>query len=214
MYLIIDARETRSGILDLAREEPGLQYETMTLETGDYIVDNKVVFERKTLPDFLVSIQNGRFFRQSYAMANALMPYILILEGTRDSVKNSQMKREAVQGALIHISVFLGIPVLRSANIQETFKIMMMTGHQLEKYSHAREGRAYLPAVKAKMSRGKRARLQMIQHLPGIGHKRARAMLEAYPRRWDIFCLDEEGFMKIEGIGKKTAKEIVQFIHG
>ncbi len=213
MHLIIDPRETRSGILDLARQEPGLYHEMKILEAGDYIVDSKVVFERKTLPDFLVSIQNGRFFRQSYAMADGLMPYILILEGKRDSVKNSRMKREAVQGALIHISVFLGIPVLRSANIQETFKLMTMTSRQLVKYAQIQEGRAYIPVIKAKMNRSKRLKLQLIQHFPGIGHKRANTILQAYPKLWDIFCLDEEDLMEIEGIGKKTAEDIVQFIH-
>jgi len=184
-----------------------------SLDFGDYIIDNKFIFERKTLTDFLISIKEGRFFRQSYKTLKKSTPYLLILEGTRESIKNSGMTREAVQGALIHISLFPGIPVLRSANPGETLNLMILTGKQLEKYNGNSRCRVYRPGIKAKSYEQERLKLQLLQNLPNIGHQKAIAILNEFGNLSGVLTSNVGQLTKIKSIGKKTATKIVELIH-
>jgi len=161
----------------------------------------------------MVSIKNSRFFRQSYRMIDRKIPYILILEGNRESIKNSGMKREAVQGALMHIAVFLGIPVIRSVDIKETLQLMIQAGKQIEKYEEENEYRVYNRDIKVKKNKIEKMKLQIIQNLPGVGQQRAKAILKEFSTLNRIFSCDADNLLKVDGIGKKTAKDIVNLIN-
>ncbi len=213
MILTIDHREQRSGIVTLAEKILEIEVVVKTLDFGDYCINNRIVFERKTLPDFLGSIKSGHFFRQSYRLINRNTPYILILEGVRDDIQVSQMRREAVQGALVHISVFLGIPILRSHSIEETLQLMIMAGRQLERYDENFEHRIYNHNVKAKKSNKKKQKLQILQNLPGVGRKRAEAILNGYGSLNKFFLTNIDKLTEIEGIGNRTASAIIKLIH-
>jgi len=80
------------------------------LTCGDYEVGERLLFERKTLADFAVSVKDGRIFRQGCRLAQSPRRGIIILEGTGNDIASSGMRREALQGALITLTVFLGIP--------------------------------------------------------------------------------------------------------
>jgi ERCC4-type nuclease len=103
------------------------------LTTGDYLVGNKIIVERKTLNDFLESIKTGRIFQQAYRMAQTEMNGLIILEGDKSMVDSSGMSRSAIQGALIHLTVFIGIPVIRSKDIHETASLMMDLFNQCQR---------------------------------------------------------------------------------
>jgi ERCC4-type nuclease len=95
------------------------------LSVGDYIVDNQLVFERKTLKDFAQSIVDGRLFRQAIRLANSKYRSVLILEGTSKELTETGVSREAMQGALITISLLLGVPVLRSKDPFEPTNLIL-----------------------------------------------------------------------------------------
>ena len=52
------------------------------LSLGDYLVDNRLIFERKTLNDFALSIIDGRLFSQAIRLASSKYNNVLLLEGT------------------------------------------------------------------------------------------------------------------------------------
>ena len=65
--LKIDFREQRSGVVEeIGKLADMISFELVTLPVGDYLIEDKIIIERKTLNDFLVSIKNGRIFQQAY----------------------------------------------------------------------------------------------------------------------------------------------------
>ncbi|NIR50580.1 hypothetical protein GWO43_18745 [candidate division KSB1 bacterium] len=53
IQIIADHREAKSSVLDTLRSMEEVAVKIETLPLGDYNVDNKLLFERKTLVDFV-----------------------------------------------------------------------------------------------------------------------------------------------------------------
>lgn len=67
--LVIDDRE-RAGPLPAVLAQAGVfDMEIRRLAVGDYLVDGRLLFERKTLPDLALSIKDGRLFGQALRLA-------------------------------------------------------------------------------------------------------------------------------------------------
>lgn len=94
--------------------------EIRRLAVGDYRLDDALLFERKTLGDLAMSIKDGRLFDQALRLANADLPAALILEGSGRDLASSGMRTESIQGALITVSLFIGLPLLRTRNAEQT----------------------------------------------------------------------------------------------
>ena len=120
--IIADDRERKSEVIASLMDMKGVTVLIRRLSIGDYRVDNRLVFERKTLHDLVISIIDGRLFKQMIRLANSNHRGVLVLEGTGKDLTDTRMRREAMQGALITISLILGIPVLRSKDPLETAK--------------------------------------------------------------------------------------------
>lgn len=207
----IDYREQATGIIEILNKEYNnkIDYSFCNLETGDYILEEKVIFERKTLPDLLQSIKDGRIFRQAYKMYNHNMNCVLILEGIKNDVRESNMKRETIQGALVHLSVFLGIPVLRSKNINETVKLLYYAGKQLNNHKLGKKKKIYLQSKKNHYYPDIfKEQVQLLQNLPGIGTTRAIKLIESFGSVREIVLADQKQLQKVNGIGKTTAEKL------
>ena len=179
----IDFREQASGIIEILDKEYNdkIDYSFCNLKTGDYILEKKVIFERKTLPDLLQSIKDGRIFRQAYKMHNHNMHCVLILEGIKNDIRKNNMKRETIQGTLVHLSVFLGIPILRSKNINETVNLIYYAGKQMNNYKLREKKKIYLQSKKNHYYPNIfKEQVQLLQNLPGIGTTRAIKLLESF----------------------------------
>lgn len=215
LNLKIDFREQNAGILEIIDKEYDnkIDYSLHHLKIGDYILENKVIFERKTLPDLLQSIKDGRIFRQAYKMSHHHMNGVFILEGTKKDIRENNMKRETVQGALIHLSVFLGIPVLRSKNMNETVKLMYFTGKQMNNYKLGKK-KIYLQSKKNYYYPDiYKEQVKLLQSLPDIGTTRAVKLLENFGCIKDIILSDKRQLEKTEGIGKTTSEKIYRIFN-
>lgn len=80
--LIADDRERKNIVIKFLSDMKNVSVAVKRLSVGDYIVDNQLVFEKKTLKDFARSIVDGRLFRQAIRLANSKYKSVLILEGT------------------------------------------------------------------------------------------------------------------------------------
>ncbi len=145
-------------------EEDSVSVET--LRVGDFLINKQWVFERKTLADLCVSLVDGRLFKQAVGLLQSEYHPVYILEGSSKDLKAAGVRREAVQGALITLSVFFGLPVLRSMSPDETVRLMRYTAEQGVRFSEGGVQRSgYRP-------KGKKARqLYVLQSLPSIGKK-------------------------------------------
>ncbi|MFQ5435451.1 MAG: ERCC4 domain-containing protein, partial [Anaerolineae bacterium] len=173
--IIADDRERNGGVISVLRADGRCDIKTQRIPVGDYLIDERVLVERKTLPDLLASIKDGRLFRQALRLVEAESWCVIVLEGTARDLPDSVMRREAVQGALITLALYLGIPLLRSTGPDETARLLIYI---------ARQGRTFSgdgPNRHGRLPRGKR-RLQIyiLQGFPGIGPRRAARLLERF----------------------------------
>ena len=108
--VIADDRERKSEVIQFLSEMKNVSVGIKRLSIGD-LVDNRLVFERKTLNDFALSIIDGRLFSQAIRLVSSKYNSVLILEGTGKELTETGIRREAMQGALITVSIVLGVPV-------------------------------------------------------------------------------------------------------
>ncbi len=207
MHITIDHRENCNEAVAYLKIA-NIDYSIEQLKFGDYILNHRIVFERKTLTDFIQSIKDGRLFRQVYQRLNLDNPYIIILEGNTSSVQGSKMSRESIQGAMVHLAVFMGIPILRSKNYTETLKLMIMAGKQELRYDAVNKKQVYLRQPKSLKTIAKIQKIRLLQSLPGIGKTRAIDMLTEFGSIKNVLSASEKDLCKVPGIGKKTAFEI------
>jgi ERCC4-type nuclease len=71
LIVIADDRERKGEIIQFLSEMKNVSLGIKRLSLGDYVVDNRLVFERKTLQDFALSIIDGRLFRQAMSFSGS-----------------------------------------------------------------------------------------------------------------------------------------------
>ena len=173
------------------------------LKLGDYLVDAKFLFERKTLPDLVTAIISGRLFTQAMRLAATSLRPAIILEGTSQDLAASGMSWESIQGALVTVTLFCGIPLLRARTPVETVRTMLYAAQQGQAYATDSLARhRYRP-------RGKRARqLFILQGLPGVGPQRARQLIARFGTVQAVVKASSADLKSVPGIGKGTAEKL------
>jgi ERCC4-type nuclease len=203
IQIVADDRENAGGVIEELRRFTGVTVEVQRLRFGDFLVDGRFAVERKTLPDFAQSVIDGRLFTQATALAQGTWRGILVLEGTAGDLNASGMSRESLQGALITVSVFYGLAVLRARDPAETARLMVYLSRQAQRFA-----RGALPR-KGYRPKGKRARqLYILQGLPGIGPGRAAKLLEQFGSVEGVATATAAELTVIDGIGETTAEKI------
>ncbi len=206
--IVADHRERASGVPDLLRQQGGVNVSFADLATGDYIVNERAVFERKTLDDFAKSIIDTRLFRQASRLRRTSLRAAVIVEG-RYLPSEIGVPREAMQGALISLSLVFAVPVLRAIDKEESARLIVYAARQLS-------GLNGQPAVwrhrtpKKMWSR----RLHVLQSLPGIGQERAERLLERFGTVEACFSASEQELRNVAGVGAKTARLIRAVVAG
>jgi ERCC4-type nuclease len=171
------------------------------------MVDNRCVFERKTLLDFAASIMDGRLFSQAHKLARATVPAAIILEGRASDLTACRVSREALQGAMVSLSLIFRLPVLRSMEAGETAKLLLYTSQQIWRHE---QDYAFRAGRRPKNRR--RRQLRILQGLPGVGPDRAVRLLDAFGSVEAVMTADPDCLAGVEGIGTKTASAIRQVL--
>jgi hypothetical protein len=105
--IVADDRERASEVIEHLRAIPGVAVGIERLAAGDYQADRKLLFERKTLRDFSLSIVDGRLFKQMGALARTrskavLIEELLSVEGvgarTADRIRWAVSEHQALYG--------------------------------------------------------------------------------------------------------------------
>ncbi|XP_067940191.1 DNA repair endonuclease XPF-like [Watersipora subatra] len=77
--VIVDMREFRSDLPYLIHKL-GVILEPATLEVGDYILTEDICVERKSVPDLIGSLNNGRLYSQCVSMSRYYKRPVLLIE--------------------------------------------------------------------------------------------------------------------------------------
>jgi len=173
--VIADHRETKSGVGEYLAALPGVRLRWEKLWTGDYIVEEGAIFERKTASDFAASLLDQRLFSQAKRLADQPLRAAFIIEGSTDDWSRLGIRREALQGALITLALIFDLAVFRSLNPKETSQILIYAGHQ---FARLRQDAPRYRIYKAKKRRTQQ--MHLLATLPAVGPDRAYRLLDHF----------------------------------
>jgi len=204
IVIICDYREERCGIPRSLLKQ-GVDVRMETLIAGDYIVNDRIVVERKTKGDFVSSLIGNRLFAQCQRLKKTSYSPIFVIEGNPYK-SGHKISNEAVKGALLSISVSWQIPIVFSHNTEDTAKILIAAASQL-----VREG-SFIRRKGNKPKAIMKKRLYLLQGLPMVGVTIANKLLERFGSIERVVLASVDELMEVDGIGKGKALKIKEFI--
>jgi ERCC4-type nuclease len=202
VHIVADDREAASPVIANLRGMEGVEVEVQRLKLGDYAISDWL-FERKALPDFAESIKDGRLFSQANRLLGSGASVAFILEGKAGALAASRMRREALQGALISLSLVLQIPILRARDAVETAHLLSYAGRQFQ-----RRRADWIGRRTRRPKRRRKLQLYFLEGLPGIGPQKAERLLAQFGGLEPVILASEEELQRVPGIGGKIAHQI------
>jgi ERCC4-type nuclease len=205
-----DDRERSAGVIEAlcAMEDVELSIERLSL--GDYVVENGLLVERKTVLDLALSIVDGRLFRQAGCLARArAMRPCLIVEGATEDFDRAVVSRPALQGALITVTLVYGLPLLYSASPAETARLLRIAACQLRRRTARGPER-----FGSKPGSDDRLRMLMLEAVPDIGPVRAKALVEAFGTIESLAAANIRQLATTAGIGPVIAARLKRIVSG
>lgn len=200
-----DTREGNSKVIRHLNEME-LDVQVKTMAVGDYQVSDEVIIERKTAKDFVDSITDKRLFKQANDLREEFKKPIIILEG--DNFYSGFLNPNAIRGSMASIALDFGISLIPTRNAQDTAAMI--------KRIAIREQKGDKSPISLRTERKPaniwEQQLFIIESLPNIGPVNAKRLLEYFGTVTDIINAPVEELIKVEGIGKKTAKNIRKVI--
>jgi len=204
LTIIVDDREARaSRVADLLEENPEAQVIRKRLRTGDYLVEGRILVERKRIPDFLASLCDGRLFRQAAALAKGGLRAVVIIEGRGEEWNQRKVGRAAIQAAPLTLGIVFDLPTLRSRDEAETARLLLFAGGQA---GHTRKRFLRRPGWRPKDRQARQT--CFLTGLPGVGTARAQAFLDRFGSIEEVVTASEQDLSNMPNIGAKTAAAI------
>ncbi len=206
--IILDHREAQSTLAPHLKSM-GARVEFNHLATGDIRLSKRILIERKTARDLVNSITDGRLLHQCRRLnAAALRPLLLIEIG---EVHGQAVHPDAVHGALAHISLDLGMPVVMTKNASETARFLMAAARRehdlMERWAHRCLQRASDPQNEAAVIRAASAAAAEIKAIE-LGGSETTPLAQ----RWPAHAKEEHRALlsAIEGIGRQKAEALIE----
>ena len=192
--LIIDSRETKR-IKSATKYYENLDYEVTvsTLDCGDYLFNNKVVYEFKTMNDYMNSISDGRVFNECINQSYEYPYHFCIIQGSN------------YDGSISRLNTY-------------TTVINCMGGVNLAYYTMHTQAKKCLDNMgKVKQFKCKEYNTAfniLAYTIPRVSSVRADRIVETLGLETvnDIVGLTKEDLLSVEGIGENLADNIIKHI--
>lgn len=198
--IIVDSRESEKvrALLDGF----GVKYEIRELLIGDYSVGD-IIIERKAIADFYGSVYSGRVYRQVNDMCENYEKALLVISGTPAQYfihRGKADKFKVFFGALASLAVKFRVGIVQVFNDYQF--VLLLMALEME----GGKGVMDLDRVLYR-SEGGDVYLGMLSQVPGVGLKKARAILGRY-RFWELFDVSVGDLQVVDGVGPKLAKGV------
>ena len=198
--IVVDNRERASQVLrNLSKM--GFKIHFKQLQIADYVLSSRVGVERKIVTDFLQSLIDGRLLDQIIDLKTKYQKPLLLIEGEELYGKRA-LHPEAIRGALMAISISLGVPIQWTKNEEETAQLLSLISKE-EKKKGISEIKAYTERETPQITT---IQENVVAGIPGVDTVLAKRLLLELGTIERIFSSDEEEHLKeIKGIGPKLA---------
>jgi DNA excision repair protein ERCC-4 len=207
MQAVVDWREKASGIIDLMIVA-GIAVQVKKIKYGDYIIDGIITIERKTAADFIVSIIDGRLFRQVANLKKNCDHPVMLIEGNPFQT-GLKVNRSAIRGALMNVQTVWNVPVVYSRSPADSVEMMRIIAHQFEKFSDVMPLRGgYRPR------RVNTRQLYALQGFPGVGPLLAKRLLNHFGSVAAVLGASAQILKGVKGVGPVTAEKIRAVLDG
>ena len=185
------------------------------LEVGDYIFDNKVVFEFKTISDFVSSIQDNRVFNEAINQAENYDYHFVIIQGDEHArAKALAMSRNYHEityfgylGAIASLNRYTTVIESYSPFIHEAYYRMMIT---------AKKCLQNKPIVKKFARKHKNSAMNYLTYcVYGLNWKRSHdivTLLDLHTLE-DLLNVTHQQLTSVPGIGDKMADRIIDTLN-
>jgi ERCC4-type nuclease len=129
-----------------------IQLYSKNLDIGDIKIysddDNPVyIIERKTFPDLLASIKDGRYKEQSHRLLYSSgfnhHNILYILEGSFSNLK-TPLEKKIIYASLTSLNYFKGFSVMRTSSVQETAELIFFLSEKIDAGFSKRQFPLYL----------------------------------------------------------------------
>lgn len=209
MKIEIDTREPKSRRFKALCEYKDHEVEIKQLESGDYVFNDEVAFEYKTISDFASSIIGNRIFKQIQRQLQTYkFNYICIVGNERDKLDAfvqmntySSFSRKRYENAILSLSAYATI--IYADNEEEALERMLYVA------KHTLAEKMMKPVKISKNT--------AVNYLSSIDHinvKTATKIVEELKIKTlkDLVGLKKKDLLKVKGVGDKTANRILESI--
>lgn len=199
VQVFIDDRELKSAC---ARRLFDLEavLKPVRLPVGDYVLSDRAVIERKTTADFETSIIDGRLFGQAKELVDNFSSPIIAVTGSGFE----RIQQKALQGAFISLAVDYKIPLFFFDDDEKLADFVFALGFR-EQLLAPREMKLQFDKRASSLADQQQI---IVESLPLIGPKNAKAMLKHFGSIEKLVNASEEELQEVDGIAEKRAKEI------
>ena len=225
MIVLIDSREKgRRERASTYYNNKGHETSIQTLDVGDYLFNDTVVFEYKQISDFMSSILNESLFNEA-ANQSLKYPfhYVMVVGDVRQYLKeswfyvnnkwrNNYPKYLATSlsryyGALRRLRTFT-CPIICN-NEENAFQEMLLQSIK------CLDGKSKHYSNITRQVESQDAVDVLLTSVKNISTKKAISIREHYTINniYDLLDLTAENFTEVEGIGKVTSNNLYNFLH-
>ena len=207
MVLSLDHRESSSTLGPYLRSL-GVKIQFSHLLHGDIRISDRILIERKTARDLVQSLTDGRLLHQCRRLvAAASRPMLLIEIGQGHG---QFVHPNAVHGALAHVSLDLGIPIMMTKSPEESAHFLAAAARREHDLIERMASLAHTRSTTFEDERSlERAISAAVAEIKAI--ELSEKIDAPLAQRWTSFQKSEsvEVLSAIPGIGKKKAESLI-----
>lgn len=201
MEVTVDRREVRTAAAVALRSRWDARTTVATLPAGDYVIEERITVERKTVSDLRGSLADGRLYAQVARLKRGGRRPVLLVEGGDPWVAPAFGPR--MRAALRSVAVMWYLPVLYTCDATDTAQTLVSLG----RYWLNDTPQAWPPPVRR--PRDPRACVErMLELVPGVGPARAHALLQHFGTLESICVASGRALADVPGIGAVVASAL------
>ncbi len=214
LTIIVDNNQRDSAVPKYI-ESKSVTIEYANLRTGSYLITDNMAIDRLTSTQFVELTSQRALFRRLLDFKKTYEEPVLLVEGN-SLAKNKKVSGGALRGAISYICCLNRIPIIFTADEVETAEMLFIIANQTQ-FGLGYEVSAPEPETPA-ASEGQPVKPKtpediqsyIVQALPDVGPALATSIMTMYGNLRTLFSATVGDLTKVEGIGPKKAKKIIE----